>query len=523
LPIANIVRPDRGIGVRSRERWFAAPSPLFFAAVLLNAFPAVWFRYLPTTDGPDHLYNAWVINRLWTGSSELRAYFAINPVPVPNWFCEAFMAVVMFAIPAQQAERLFLCFYAVLLPICFWWAARAVDRDTRGVEMLALPLVFNLHLHWGFYNFCAGLAWYLAVIGFWLRFGHRMRVRHGVVLGALLLLAYFTHLLAWVHACLAIFVLWAYRVWIERRSRDARLASARSAAWALAAAGPGLVLMAQYALARSHDSGANVEFRTPMYAILRLGSLEFLNGPRLSAERVVSAVAALLFWGLVLLLLWRWRRKEQSIASLSLLALAGVAASFCLFGPERMRGMQTLAERQLYFAVIPVALWICTQQLTPRVRAAIALGAVAASTGLHVARWPFYKVYDRAMSAFLASVSDVPMGGTRTLFTHSFGQLEAHVPTPSGEAAIARHAGGYVALSRDMILLSNHGASTGNHAIVFANGRASADAFLFWGDVPGVPEISAAVPSFASHSGSLRHYRAGRWAHAFVREGVAPH
>jgi hypothetical protein len=490
--------------------------------VLLNATPAVWFRYLPSTDGPDHLYNAWVINRLWTGSSALQEYFAINPAPVPNWFCEAVMAAAMFAIPEQHAERLFLCFYAVLLPISFWWAARAVDCDTRGVEMLALPLVFNMHLHWGFYNFCAGLAWYLLVIGFWLRFGHRMSPRRAIVFAALLLLAYFTHPLAWLHSCVAVFVLWAAGAWRARHN------AVRTASWAFAAAVPGLFLMARYNLSRSSGAGVQTEFRSPLDAVLQLGSLEFLkvflmNGSRLHAERLVSVTAALLFWGLVLLLLRRARRTEHTSASLPLLALAAVGTAICLFGPARTEGMQTLAERHLYFAVLPVALWVGTQQLTRRQRTAIALGAIAAAGGLHAARWPQYQDYDRTMTAFLASVDEIPLGKARTLLTHCFGRFESHVLTPSGETAVGGHAGGYVALSRDMILLSNYGASTGDHAVVFAGARARADAFLFWGDVPGVPEISAAVPSFASQSGSLRLYRAGRWAHAFVREGVAPH
>ena len=80
------------------------------------------------------------------------------------------------------AERLLLGAYAVLLPVSLKYAMRGVSERTGGIEYLGLPVVFNSHVHGGFFNFLLGLAGFLCAFGLWLRLRGRP-VDSGSVLG----------------------------------------------------------------------------------------------------------------------------------------------------------------------------------------------------------------------------------------------------------------------------------------------------------------------------------------------------
>ena len=81
---------------------------LFLLLALLQLVPIWSVHYLPTTDGPSHLYNSWVMRELLSGHRGLIAdYFAIDWRPHPNWIGTAFMAALMTILPPLIAEKIF--------------------------------------------------------------------------------------------------------------------------------------------------------------------------------------------------------------------------------------------------------------------------------------------------------------------------------------------------------------------------------------------------------------------------------
>ena len=55
------------------------------------------------------------------------------------------------------------------LPLSLIYAIRGVYERSGGIEYLGLPVVFNSHVHWGFFNFLLGLVGFLCAFGLWLR------------------------------------------------------------------------------------------------------------------------------------------------------------------------------------------------------------------------------------------------------------------------------------------------------------------------------------------------------------------
>ena len=154
------------------------------------------FERLPLTDGPSHVYNASLLARYASDPlGFVPVIVRLNASIPPNLAAHGFMALLIGAhLSPLTAERLLLAGYAVLLPVSVRYALRGVSARTAGIEFLALPVVFNSHVHWGFFNFLAGLIGFLCAFGFWLRLrGRPPLLRSALAMTAVLTGVYVCH------------------------------------------------------------------------------------------------------------------------------------------------------------------------------------------------------------------------------------------------------------------------------------------------------------------------------------------
>lgn len=187
-----------------KERW------LFGGMVLLLLVPLWSVAYLPTTDGPSHVYNAWILRHL--GNVEeyplLHEHYEVDWRPIPNWLSHAAMALLMFPFGPRVAEKVLLSGYVILFASAARYLVASVDSDRRWLAWLALPFIYNQLLQMGFYNFVFSLAFYLLALGAWWR--HRSSPNPGFALklNLLLLLCWFSHIVSLVLALASIGILW---------------------------------------------------------------------------------------------------------------------------------------------------------------------------------------------------------------------------------------------------------------------------------------------------------------------------
>jgi hypothetical protein len=183
-----------------KERW------LFAGMVLLLLVPLWSVGYLPTTDGPSHVYNASILRHY--GNPLFQEHFEIDWRPIPNWFSHAVLALLMFVVEPRVAEKVLLSGYVVLFAASARYLAGSVDPERRWLGWLALPLVYNQLLQTGFYNFGFSLAFYLFAVGYWWRHRSSPGWRTALGLNLLLLLCWFSHIVSLVLALASIGVLW---------------------------------------------------------------------------------------------------------------------------------------------------------------------------------------------------------------------------------------------------------------------------------------------------------------------------
>lgn len=171
---------------------------VFLVAALLQLVPIWSVRYLPTTDGPSHLYNAWVMRELLRGDRGLIGdSFRIDWRPHPNWIGTAFMAGLMTAVPPLVAEKIFVSLIVLSFALALWLYA-----PSPPAAILGLLFTYNWLLQMGFYNHSLGVALFFITIAIWWRWRARAAT------AALLLLCYFANPMMLLLAMASIGLLW---------------------------------------------------------------------------------------------------------------------------------------------------------------------------------------------------------------------------------------------------------------------------------------------------------------------------
>jgi len=187
-----------------KERW------LFLGLALVLLLPIWAVDYIPTVDGPSHVYNAWIL-RQYANTEEyplFQHHYEIDWRPIPNWFSHAVLALLMFLFEPRTAEKVLLTGLVFLFVFSVRFFAGSVDPERRWVGLLALPLLYNQLFQLGFYNFSFSLPFYLLAVGTWWRNRGSPGWRLAVKLNLLLLLCWLSHIVSFCLALASIGILW---------------------------------------------------------------------------------------------------------------------------------------------------------------------------------------------------------------------------------------------------------------------------------------------------------------------------
>jgi hypothetical protein len=442
---------------RREERWLGA---LFLTLALLYVIPFWIVHYLPTVDGPCHTYNAWIL-RQYHHAPLFRQYYQINAEPYPNWIGHGIMALLMFAVPPLVAEKLLVSGYALTLLAGVWYLAGAVRPGaSRWLAFLAFPFVFNFLFQFGFYNFSLSLALFPFVLGFWWRYRERPATpRYVIGINLLLWLCYFSHILSFGLALLAIAILW--------------LATLRCDSWRrhllhVAVLAPQGFLPVWYF---SMEGGSAVASFWPFGRLLRyfvqIGALPSFGPP----QELLSELLALTFLVLLVLTLRREGLRRPLGGERAFLLLAAVFTLLYFVSPDGMSGGTMLKNRLCLYPYLILIPWLAPGfGARGRRIGAAALAAVALLNLGYVVHW--YRLLSGEMEAYLAGLDPVA-ANTRVLpllFTH-----QGH----GAKVDVLGHAMSYKALERGLIDWDNYEAASTHFPTQFRDP---------W---PPIPEIEA--------------------------------
>jgi hypothetical protein len=371
-----------------KERW------LFVGLLLLHLAPIWTVRFVPTTDGPCHNYNAWILlhhdDPAWPRFQE---HYEIDRRPLPNWLSHAALALLMLAFPPAIAEKIVASACIALLPLAVRRLATAVDPERRWLSWLAFPFTYHVLFQYGFYNFSIGLSLHLFAMATWWRHRDRPTAAYAVGINLLLLLAYFCHILSVGFALLSIAVLMLTTL---RRDR------LRTYAIHAAILAPQALLPLWFVHAERGAPPVPSRWSTwfELKYLFRLEALYTFDEIQLLLGIAVITVSLLLaLWTLVS----RARRDGRLRAEEDgFLLLAVLFAAAFFVSPDGLSGGTMLQQRLSLYPWLLLIPWLAPPP-TPPLRATLAGAlalAAAAHAGLLVHR---YRQTDREVGELIAA------------------------------------------------------------------------------------------------------------------------
>jgi hypothetical protein len=421
-----------------------------YGVLALLALVPIWSAsFLPTSDGPSHLYNSWVLNQLVRGShGPIADWYAIDWRPLPNWVGHAVMALLMFVVPPLIAEKLLVSGIVLLFLYAIWRYAGAVDEERRVFAFLALPFAYNLLLQQGFYNFCISSALYFLVLAVWWKRRDTPDGRTIAIVAALLLLCYFSHPMSTLLAVGSIGILWVATLPGRPLAIHARH---------LVSLVPVLPLLAWFfrvqgfSLARAHVGTARLfSYIMRMWVLLTFDEFQAKLGFAL-----FIVLAALI---IITLIRRRWRWSDGDAFILVTVVLVIIYART----PATSSGGTMIMERMALFVVLSPIVWLAPR---PPRRAAIAFVMLfsivsVVYTGYLVRR---YRGLSRRVTELVRSADAI---GTNTAFV----PLIRDVRPRGSFVAVQMHAIDYAAIEKGSVDIANYEAAAGYFPIRFRPG-----------------------------------------------------
>jgi len=458
-----------GSFAEGEARWAAI---LFFAIALLQVIPIWSVQYVPTGDGPEHVYNSLVLHDLLTGRRGVIAdVYAIDWRPHPNWIGHAVMALLMFVLPPLVTEKILLTATILLFLTGAWMFAGAVDPRSRTFAFLALPFAYHALLQTGLYNFCISTGLLFVIVAIWWRRRDDPGATTIGIVVVLLLLCYFSHPLATCVAIASIGILWLATLSTRPLRTHARH---------LIALVPIAPLMMWFALRQGTGTGG---VRKPIAQLLaELVDIRILltfSPLQTQLGRMLFAIGAVLF--IATLILERRQRREAD----GFLAIIGMLVALYLWAPETVAGGQAFGERiALFLYLMPLA-WFSSRVsrwvhvVIPGLMTIIALGNVIFITGR-------FRHYERTIRTIVRTAD--PAAPNTRLLPMMFDRSAEGAFVP-----ILWHCAAYAATEKRMIELDNFEARVSLFPIRFRPGSPQPDV----GELEVAPErldVAAVAP-----------------------------
>lgn len=396
---------------------------LFWILLIIQLIPLWISRYIPTTDGPSHVYNAIVLrdyNR--PDRPGFRTFFEHNDRPVPNWIAPLTLLGLCTVAPPLIAEKIMLSAYLIGFVLAMRWEMSAVRPRGGRLAIAAFPMAASFYFYEGLYSFYFGIIVFLIVIGFWIREERRPTRLKTALLSGLLVLLYFSHPMPLGMAYLFIGETIVWRIWLARSNPDA-LQKARAAFWRnCLAAAPSFALLASFVLTE-HSSRAAEEFmRHPHGWFYRLRNLiSWMKSYQLvelgPASVVMCMIVAVTAW-----LLWRrahsprphFRKLHAFDAPFFIAALY---LALFLGTPSKLGGGGAgIVMRLAGFPFFAILIWWSTQPICRRARQRLEATVAIVSTLALISMVVLHARSSARLTPYLEEIENaeaqIPIGAT---------------------------------------------------------------------------------------------------------------
>ena len=448
---------------------------LFALLLGLHLLPIWAFRYFASTDGPAHLYNAWVLkNMLLDPQSRFHALLAFNLNPEPNYLSHVLLAALLTVFPPWLAEKAVLTLYVAGLPLAVRYLVRSWQPKAGFLAVLAFPFIYSVALQWGFYNFCLSMVLLLWTLGYWKR--HLAGptwpgLRRVAALMGLITLVYLAHPLAYLAGGLLLGLLVIEQLMLAPAGGRSWGARALPQLGAIAVAfAPTLPLLAWYFWRKGGEGSATAAPLSKFEYFsdwLALEPLRFMG----SAEHTYRTLVV----GLLLLALgyaaWQhWRGAALAPAWAWLVGGAILVVGYVLV-PDALAGGSIIRPRLGLLSYLVAMGGLATVPYTPAMRWAVFVGGFGVAALFLSFRFGHYRTLQAGLAEYYSAATHIRPGSTIAPL-----QLAHVTHMPDGRQYSSyidafSHSAGYLAVERNLASYENYEAQTGYFPLVWRPGQ----------------------------------------------------
>lgn len=195
------------------KRWNYRWLPL--GLLLLCAVPLLWPSIPPLLDLPGHMGRYHIALNL-SSSPNLQRYFTYEWALIGNLGVDLLVVPLGAVLGVEVATKIIIIAIPLMMGAGFLWAATQVHGHVPPTALLALVFTYAYPFHYGFVNYCLGVA--IAAVGFalWIRLSRSSIVVRTALFVAFAAVTWIAHAVGWVVLCV---LCGSYELWWQASRR----------------------------------------------------------------------------------------------------------------------------------------------------------------------------------------------------------------------------------------------------------------------------------------------------------------
>ena len=385
--------------LRRLVRWEGGLALVWLVLTIVALVPVWGQRLLPMLDTPSHLALARGWHSFHDPAFRIAEFYSLRIRPVPYVAFYGTIHLLMYVMPIEVANKLFLSAYLVLFPLSILSVARALGRSP-WLALGAFPLAFNQNWIYGFSSFLMSVALSFFALAQVLWLLREPTTKRGLGLGVLCLLAYMFHILPWAMFGLGAIVL----LWMWRRSVQAIFVAAVAMAPS--------VLLALYAIWDDRVEGVYMKGEGGFEGVFKSFPAAVGEWPRRVMELFpghTDGVVLLVLALTTLALVW-WRGAQGSPTLVVLLVLMGLEYVTLPYSISKPMSWWFVSPR-IPSMMAPLLLLLPEGTFTGKQRLAL-LPIVLAGLVLPIRLSALYHGFSRRNASFMILCDRIPDGAS---------------------------------------------------------------------------------------------------------------
>lgn len=291
------------ISIRENRTYFLA-----FAVLISLQLCPIWFTPYPAMhDYPNHLARSFILHA-YNDSTSYQATYERDGRILPNLAMDLIVPNLMFGMSIETSSRVFLSLIILAFGIGVHLLGSAVQAPANWSALAATFFTYNFTMSYGFANYMFGVGLFFITVATWIRFECRWTPFNLLLISALAMGCFISHLSAFVFLAISLLCLTGLQV-IKARSFQV-------------AHGVGLLPLIGPTVAYIYYT-IGIDYRLPMewWHPLIIKKLTGLLYPFLSYHLIFDLCLATAF---MLLMFIGMRKKTVSIVSWELLMVGGL-------------------------------------------------------------------------------------------------------------------------------------------------------------------------------------------------------